>query len=171
MPTTTTTVTSALASGITKTVTTTEASPADAPTSDVSKPAPITDLTTVCDEALSGVLGALPPTLCDFSDIHAARAVFDGLFAAMPSLEMPSDVEVTEVMVPGHLASDPEVRVKVYRPNGLPAGSPCMYAMTHAGPPTMSQPGSHPLSGFKARGRRAPHRSSDLSKASGCRQF
>jgi acetyl esterase/lipase len=81
----------------------------------------------VCDETLSAVISALQPGLCDLSDIHASRATMDGLFAAMPAPEMPADVEVSEVMVPGHLPGDPDVRVKVYRPAGLATGSAAIY--------------------------------------------
>lgn len=90
-------------------------------------PPPVTDLTAVCDETLSAVIGALPAGMCDLKDINASRANIDALFSAMPKPDMPADVEVSEEMVPGHLPSDPKVRVKVYRPAGLSAGSPAIY--------------------------------------------
>ena len=75
------------------------------------------------DEMHGAVLSVLPPDLLDLTDIDVARARIAGLFEAMPVPDMPSNVTVSEVHVPGY-GGDPEVRVKLYRPDGLPVNAP-----------------------------------------------
>ncbi len=84
------------------------------------------DLTTRLDEHHLAVLNALPPDLLDLSDIDRTRAGLDGLMAQLPAPEMPSDVAVEDVMVPG-LDDDPDVMVRLYRPADLAANAPALY--------------------------------------------
>jgi len=77
------------------------------------------------DEAHAAVLQVLPPDLMDLSDIDAARQTLDGLLTAMPKPPMPESVDVSEQFVPG-VDGAPDVRVKIYRPNGLGDAAPAM---------------------------------------------
>lgn len=77
------------------------------------------------DEMHAAVLGALPPGFLDLSDIGACRALLDVVLGSMELPPMPADVTVSEVHVPG-FDDDPDVRVKLYRPNALPAGAPAL---------------------------------------------
>jgi len=82
------------------------------------------DLTTRVDEMHNAVLAALPPDLLDLTDIAVCRANIEGFLAAVP-VELPPGVAITEQMVPGH-DGDPDVRVKIYTPEGVAAGAPAM---------------------------------------------
>lgn len=84
------------------------------------------DLMTRLDEHHGGVLSVLPPDLLDLSDIDRTRTGLDAMMAQMPAPEMPADVGVEDVMVPG-LDGDPDVMVRLYRPEGLAAGAPALY--------------------------------------------
>lgn len=84
------------------------------------------DLPTVLDEMHAAVLEMLPPDLLDLSDIANCRATIVGFLEQMPTPELPADVEIDEVVVPGHLDVDPSVRVKTYRPTDLAAGTPAL---------------------------------------------
>lgn len=87
--------------------------------------API-DLSTALDDAHLSVLNVLPPDLLDLSDIDKTRAGLEGLLGAMPAPEMPADVAIEDVMVPG-LGDAPEVLVRLYRPEGAASGGPAFY--------------------------------------------
>lgn len=87
----------------------------------------VTDLATLCDDKLSAVIKGIPLGFCDLKDISASRKLIEGMLAMMPKPAMPADVAVTEEHVPGFASSDPSVRVKIYRPAGLPEGAPCIY--------------------------------------------
>lgn len=80
------------------------------------------DLQANVDEVHSAVLDMIPPNLTDLSSIEGGRAVAAGLLDALPAPELPADVEIAEVMVPG-FGDDPEVRVKTYRPVGMASGA------------------------------------------------
>ncbi len=73
----------------------------------------------------------LPPTLLDLTDLAACRAQIDMVLGAAPVPPMPENVTISEVHVPG-IDGDPDVRVKMYTPNDLPAGSPALVWM-HGG--------------------------------------
>lgn len=84
------------------------------------------DLTTVLDADHRAVLDVLPPDLLDLSDIDRTRAGLAELLGAMPAPELPSTVTIEDVMVPG-LDGDPDVQVRLYKPEGMAAGSPALY--------------------------------------------
>ena len=140
--TTTTTTTSTAQGTVTETTTSSTSSSTSADTTPPEEgTAPITDLTTVVDEAHAAVLGMLPVGLMDLKDIAVSRATMAALLGSMPAPEMPGDVDVSEQMVPGHLPDDPEVRVKVYRPAELAAGSPAICWIHGGGMVLMSADG------------------------------
>lgn len=84
------------------------------------------DLSTRLDPAHLSVYNALPADLLDLSDIGRTRAGLAELLGAMPAPELPSGVAIDDVMVPG-TGDDPEVLVRLYRPDGLEAGAPALY--------------------------------------------
>ncbi len=84
------------------------------------------DLAANLDEAHRALLEMLPPDLLDLSDIDRTRAGLDALFSALPTPELPDDVTIEEVGVPG-LDGDPEVPVRLYRPDDLAPGGPAVY--------------------------------------------
>jgi acetyl esterase/lipase len=65
----------------------------------------------------------LPLDLLDLTDIPKCRETIDGFLAQMPVPELPGNVSIGEVVVPGH-GSDPDVRVKTYTPDDLGPGAP-----------------------------------------------
>ena len=75
------------------------------------------------DEMHGMVLSVLPPDFLDLTDIDQARVRLDAVLGAMEAPPMPTDVEVSEMHVPG-IDSDPDVRIKLYRPNNLAANAP-----------------------------------------------
>ena len=83
------------------------------------------NLETALDEMHAAVLSALPPSLMDLTDLAACRAQLDIVLGTRPELPMPANVTISEVLVPG-IDGDPDVRVKLYAPNGVPAGSPAL---------------------------------------------
>ena len=89
------------------------------------------DLEANVDEVHRAVLQMLPESLLDLSDIPTCRETISGFLAAMPAAEVPDGLEISEQMVPGH-GGDPDVRVKIYRPAGLPAGAPA-FLWIHGG--------------------------------------
>lgn len=84
------------------------------------------DLANSLDAAHLAVLEVLPPDLLDLSDIERTRAGVQALMDAMPAPELPSSVTIEDVMVPG-LDDDPDVQVRLYRPDAMAAGSPALY--------------------------------------------
>ncbi len=80
------------------------------------------DLDSALDEQHAALLSMLPPDLMDLSDIPTARARLEGLLAMMPAPELPADVTITEVMAPS-LDGAPDVRLKIYTPDGLESGA------------------------------------------------
>ncbi len=85
----------------------------------------LSDLAPVLDEVHAAVVGMLPPDLLDLSDIPRCRETISGFLAQMPQPDLPTDVTIDEVMVPGH-DGDPDVRVKTYTPANLPADAPAL---------------------------------------------
>lgn len=85
----------------------------------------VINLDEALDEGHAAVLSMLPPDLLDLSDIEAGRARIEAVLGAMPAPEMPGGVTVSEVHVPG-FDGDPDVRVKMYTPDDLPAGAPAL---------------------------------------------
>ncbi|MGH1488733.1 MAG: alpha/beta hydrolase [Acidimicrobiales bacterium] len=85
------------------------------------------DLAARLDEDHAAVLGVLPEGLLDLTDINKTRAGLDKLMGAFPKPALPPGVAVEDVHVPGHLDGDPDVMVRVYRPDNLAAGSPALY--------------------------------------------
>lgn len=81
------------------------------------------DFDTELDEMHRAVFSVLPEKLLDLSDISVTRAGLDELMSQMPSPELPPNISVEDVHVPG-LDGDPDVLVKVYSPNDLSAESP-----------------------------------------------
>lgn len=83
----------------------------------------VIDLDSRVDDMHKAVLSLLPPDLLDLSDIESARARLAGLMDAMPSAELPDTVTVTERLVPGIEADDPDVMVKIYTPDRHPSAN------------------------------------------------
>lgn len=77
------------------------------------------------DEMHAAILSLLPPTLLDLSDLAACRTQIDAVLGAAPVPPMPENVTISEVQVPG-FEGDPDVRVKMYTPDNLPADSPAI---------------------------------------------
>ena len=84
------------------------------------------DLDARLDDQHRAVLDALPPGLLDLDDIERTRAGVAKMMDAMPAPELPSDVAIEDVHVPG-FEGDPEVKVRLYRPDALSVGSPALY--------------------------------------------
>lgn len=100
----------------------------------------VIDLDSALDETHAAVLSMLPSDLLDLSDIGTARARIEAVLGAMPAPEMPADVEVSEVQVPG-IEGAPDVRVKMYRPANLAAGAPALVWIHGGGMVLMSADG------------------------------
>jgi len=83
------------------------------------------DLETALDAMHAAVLAMLPPTLLDLADLKACRAQLDMVLGARPVPPMPDNVTISEVQVPG-FDGDPDVRVKLYTPDDLPAAAPAL---------------------------------------------
>lgn len=84
------------------------------------------DLEAVLDEQHAAVLGMLPPTLMDLSDIAAARAQLDALIDMMPQPPLPGDVTISEATAPS-LDGGPDVRLKIYTPDDLESDAAAIY--------------------------------------------
>lgn len=84
------------------------------------------DLDSALDEQCAGVLAMLPPNLMDLSDIPAARERLAGLLAMMPAPPLPENVTVSEALAPS-LDGAPDVRLKIYTPDGLESGAGAIY--------------------------------------------
>tara|TARA_B110000438_G_C15733086_1_gene615065 strand:- start:247 stop:1257 length:1011 start_codon:yes stop_codon:yes gene_type:complete len=78
---------------------------------------------TELDEMHRAVLSVLPEKLLDLSDIAVTREGLDALMSQMPSPELPEHISIESVHVPG-LDGDPDVLVKVYKPQSLPPEAP-----------------------------------------------
>ncbi len=78
---------------------------------------------TELDEIHRAVLSVLPEKLLDLTDITATRAGLEELFSQMPSPELPDHISIEDVQVPG-LDGDPDVLVRVYKPQSLPDEAP-----------------------------------------------
>lgn len=89
------------------------------------------DITGQLDEMHAAVVGFLPPTLMDLSDINVARAGLDELFAQMPAPDLPEGVTLSDHQVPG-ADGDPDVLVRVYTPANAQPGGPALFWM-HGG--------------------------------------
>ncbi len=84
------------------------------------------DLPARLDEDHLAVYNALPADLLDMSDIPVTRANFAELAEAAPTPPFPTDVVIEDIHVPG-VDGDPDVMVRQYRPEGLPANGPALY--------------------------------------------
>lgn len=71
------------------------------------------DFETELDDMHRAVLSVLPEKLLDLTDIAVTRAGLDALMEQMPSAEIPSNISVEDVHVPG-IDGDPDVFVRVY---------------------------------------------------------
>lgn len=85
----------------------------------------VINLDEALDEGHAAVLSMLPSDLLDLSDIDAGRARIEAVLGAMPAPDIPAGVTVSEVQVPGFDGA-PDVRVKMYTPDDLPAGAPAL---------------------------------------------
>ncbi len=85
----------------------------------------VINLEEALDEMHAAVLAMLPTTLFDLTDLAACRAQLEMVLDAAPVPPMPENVTISEVQVPG-VDGDPDVRVKMYTPDDLPAGSPAL---------------------------------------------
>jgi acetyl esterase/lipase len=83
------------------------------------------DLQNELDEMHRAVLEMLPVGLLDLTDISVTRAGLDALMGAMPSPEMPESITIEDTHVPG-FENDPDIPVRVYRPDGIEADAPGM---------------------------------------------
>jgi acetyl esterase/lipase len=104
------------------------------------------------DEMHAAVLAMLPPTLLDLTDLAACRTQIDMVLGAAPVPPMPENVTLSEVHVPG-VDGDPDVRVKMYTPNDLPAGSPALVWIHGGGMVLLSADGDD----FQCASRAAKH--------------
>ena len=91
----------------------------------MSTPEPVDVHARAADDLHRMVLDMLPTDLFDLDDIDAARARLDGLLAAMPAPELPADLSVDVITIPG-LDDDPDLEVRVYRPGGLGRDAPAL---------------------------------------------
>ena len=78
-----------------------------------------------CREPLDQLLEALPGGFNAIPDIVARRATVDQMLAMMPAPENPG-VSIEDRMVPGPEGA-PEVRVRIYRPEGASSPLPGVY--------------------------------------------
>jgi len=101
------------------------------------------DLDAAVDEMHGAVLAALPTDLLDLSDIPMARRRFADVLGAMPAPELPDTLAVSEAFAEGW-EGDPNVRLKLYRPEGLPASAPTLYWI-HGGGMVLSDADSDDL--------------------------
>ncbi len=77
------------------------------------------------DETHRKVLRAIPDGFLDLSDIAAARVRFDEVQAKL-AVALPDDVRIEDRRVPGP-PGDPDVTVRLYRPDALASGRPAFY--------------------------------------------
>lgn len=81
------------------------------------------DFSKELDEMHQAVLSVLPEKLLDLTDISVTRAGLDALMSQMPSPELPAQISVEEAQVPG-IGSDPDVPIRIYKPESLPPNAP-----------------------------------------------
>ena len=87
--------------------------------------API-DIPSRLDDEHRPVFEGMPRPQRDWSDIPGTRARMAEMRAALPTPVLPANVAVTDVTVPGP-AGDPDVPVRLYRPEGLPQPAAALY--------------------------------------------
>ena len=85
------------------------------------------DLNSELDEMHLEVLNLFPDDFLTMEDIAGTRAAFTG-----PPAELSDKVQVEDVMIRG-LGDDPDLRVKLYRPEELPEDSPALLWMHPGG--------------------------------------
>ncbi|MYA52591.1 MAG: alpha/beta hydrolase fold domain-containing protein [Dehalococcoidia bacterium] len=68
----------------------------------------------------------MPRPMRDWSDIPGTRERMAEMRAALPTPVLPANVAVEDRMVPGP-DGDPDVLVRLYRPEGLPQGAAALY--------------------------------------------
>lgn len=89
-----------------------------------------TDLEARVDDEHRAVLDVLPSNLLDLSSIESAREQLNDL-VAMTKPPMPDGVTTEDVQVPGMThesgEQDPDVMVRLYRPDGLGSDAPVLY--------------------------------------------
>lgn len=84
------------------------------------------DLASRLDDDHLAVLNMLPPDILNLDDIPTTRENVAQLMASIPTPPMPATVTVQDVEVPG-LDGDPDVLVRLYRPDNLAVDSPALY--------------------------------------------
>jgi len=85
------------------------------------------DLDTELDETHKAILDLFPDDFLSMEDIPATRIALTG-----PPAEIPDEVSVEDVLIEG-LNGDPELRIRLYRPNNIPDGSPGLLWMHPGG--------------------------------------
>ncbi len=100
----------------------------------------VINLEEALDEMHAAVLAVLPPTLLDLTDLEGCRAQLQAVLEATPVPPLPENVEISEIMVPG-FEGDPDVRIKLYRPSGLPSAAPALLWIHGGGMVLMSADG------------------------------
>ncbi len=88
---------------------------------------PIEDLTKHVDELHGMVLGILPANFLDLTDIIQARDGVAQFTAAFPSPELPAGITVEDVNVPGAEDGDPDVLVRLYKPESRNSARSAFY--------------------------------------------
>lgn len=88
-------------------------------------PEPVDVHARAADDLHRMVLDLLPADLFDLSDIEVARARLGGLLSAMPAPELPDGLAVDVRTIAG-LDDDPDLEVRVYRPQDLPGDAPAL---------------------------------------------
>jgi len=87
--------------------------------------API-DIPARIDEEHRPIFEGMPRPQRDWSDIPGTRARMAEMRAALPQPVLPDNVTLEDHMVPGP-AGDPDVLVRLYRPEGLPQPAGALY--------------------------------------------
>jgi acetyl esterase/lipase len=83
------------------------------------------------DKDHAEIVGFLPEDLFDLSDVDAMRARLTMLGEATPTPELPASVSIEEHVAPGY-DGDPDVALRVYRPEGVGTDAAALFWM-HGG--------------------------------------
>ena len=83
------------------------------------------ELADLLDDEHQRVLDRMPSDLLDLSDIAATRERFAIVLDRLRPPELPDNVTISEASAVG-IDGAPDVRLKVYRPDGLTAGAPAL---------------------------------------------
>ncbi|MXX18929.1 MAG: alpha/beta hydrolase, partial [Dehalococcoidia bacterium] len=87
--------------------------------------API-DIASRLDDEHRPVFEGMPRPQRDWSDIPGTRERMAEMRASLPQPVLPANVAIEDVTVPGP-AGDPDVPVRLYRPEGLPQPAAALY--------------------------------------------